>query len=239
MTDFRQQQSLLFGSPADISALAVKEQVRILVISDSHGSFSVVRAIVQQFGKDCDALCFCGDGAQDVLSVFETAACKKLASLPPECIPPVAAIVRGNGDFESGWFYPGVDEAAEVSLPKELLLTAAGKRILLTHGHSYDVYYNSRGLYDAAAIQNADIVFFGHTHIANVQEKDAVTLLNPGSCSRPRGGQPHTFAIVTLRANASPESPACTFGYYQITGDGNTFSFQPYLPHTGEFNLLW
>ena len=102
MTDFTQQPSLLFGAQADIAALSQKQSARLLVISDSHGSESVIRSILQQFGSSCDALCFCGDGAQDLLSTFEAAATGKLAELTPAHIPPVAALVRGNGDYGSG-----------------------------------------------------------------------------------------------------------------------------------------
>lgn len=239
MTDFTQQPSFLFGSPRDIASLAQKECARLLIISDSHGSASVVRAILHQFGKNADALCFCGDGAQDVLSTFEAAAMEKTARLTREDIPPVAALVRGNGDFGTGWFYPSREDALEVTIPRELVMQAAGKRILLTHGHMYDVYYNSRGLYDAAGLNGVDIVLFGHTHIANVQERGAVTLLNPGSCSRPRGGQPHTFATLTLQNTSDKAKPACTFDYYQITASGSSYSFKPYMPHVGDVNLLW
>ncbi len=244
MTSFIQQDTFLFGSSDARTALAQKECAKLLVISDSHGSALVINTILRQFGADCDALCFCGDGAQDVLTVFEEAAAQK-HGLNRTHIPPVAAIVRGNGDTGTAWFCPDGGASStdrtpvtEVHIPNELVLTVAQKRLLITHGHRYDVYYSSRLLYEAAEQQQAEIVFFGHTHIANVQESAAVTLLNPGSCSRPRGGQPHTFALVTIDGSKAGSS-AIRYEYYQISGCGSSISFEPYAPRTGEFNLLW
>lgn len=242
MKDFTQLDSHFFGSQTALEALAGKEKARLLVISDSHGSSSVLYAILQQYAGTIDGLCFCGDGAQDLVSLFEDALSGK-NGLSPGLLPPVAALVRGNGDSSTAWFCrddgsPSGPTVTQAFIPPELVLTAARKRILLTHGHRYDVYYSSQQLYEAAREQQADFVFFGHTHIANVQDKAGITLLNPGSCSRPRGGQPHTFALVTLTAS-QPGNDAIIYDYYQISGSGNQLQFVPYIPLTGEYNLLW
>ncbi|MGE3542260.1 MAG: metallophosphoesterase [Candidatus Tectimicrobiota bacterium] len=42
-----------------------------------------------------------------------------------------------------------------------------------------------------------DFVILGHTHVAMVQQTDAVTVINPGSCSQPRDHDPRgSYAIL-------------------------------------------
>ena len=224
LTEITQQASLLLGAQKDIDALAAKQSALLLIISDSHGNADVVRSILEYFGSKADALCFCGDGIQDVLTAIETAAADERLA---RCIPPVVALVRGNGDAGIYHLYD------KVSIPKDLQLTVAGRRIFMTHGHNYEVYYSSRMLYDAAQEAQASLLLFGHTHVANVQQKDGVLLLNPGSCSRPRGGQPHTLALATVGA-------AIDYSYYQLVPTGeNTLQFRPFQPPTTEVSLLW
>jgi len=44
----------------------------------------------------------------------------------------------------------------------------------------------------------ARVAVFGHTHIAELTERDGVWRVNPGSASAPRGGGPASVAIVTV-----------------------------------------
>ncbi|MBQ4331251.1 MAG: YfcE family phosphodiesterase, partial [Spirochaetaceae bacterium] len=55
----------LVGSREDQAALEKKTSGKILVISDSHGEGELVEKIIMDFGMDCDALVFCGDGTAD------------------------------------------------------------------------------------------------------------------------------------------------------------------------------
>lgn len=75
--------------------------------------------------------------------------------------------VKGNCDF--------------ANLPFVKVVDINDKRILLTHGHLYDVYFDIFKLYLLAKENNADYVCYGHTHIANVEELEGVTFINPGA----------------------------------------------------------
>jgi predicted phosphodiesterase len=44
---------------------------------------------------------------------------------------------------------------------------------------------------------DADLVFFGHTHRPWREDISGTLFLNPGSCARPRGVTPASFAIVS------------------------------------------
>ena len=51
---------------------------------------------------------------------------------------------------------------------------------------------------------DAEIMLFGHTHIAmSTVSKNNTFLLNPGSCYLPRGGQPKCFATLKLEKGKS------------------------------------
>ena len=70
MFELIQQKSLLLGDKNAIEELAHKDSARLLVLSDSHGSMTAIHSILNRFGAECDALCFCGDGTRDMLSVL-------------------------------------------------------------------------------------------------------------------------------------------------------------------------
>ena len=44
-------------------------------------------------------------------------------------------------------------------------------------------------------IQEGDILIHGHTHVLKAEQKEGYVLLNPGSVSIPKEGNPPTYAI--------------------------------------------
>ncbi len=215
------------------SLLSDKTKVKILVVSDSHGSRNTLERIIKKFGSLCDILCFCGDGIQDLFDIIEES---QYDNSIKECLPENICFVRGNGDQPSYNLATAAEKPKLISIPMNHDLTVCDTNIMISHGHEYDVYYGMDYLYDASIVHNAKLVLFGHTHLSNVQTKYGITLLNPGSCARPRGGTPHTFAIVTLEK----ETKSITWNYYKMDLDENRhLNFSLYTPHEGELNLLW
>ncbi len=190
MNSLEQNKSLLIGSQKDIEELKTKSSARILVISDSHGVSSILEDIVMDFGKDCDALAFCGDGICDLAYVVEKAHYEKELALR---LPPVIAFVQGNCDLKTFRFDKEMFDS-----PFTQIFTACEKNIFLTHGHRLHVNDGINLLTDEALKHKCQIALFGHTHIAWSLFTSEALLLNPGSCARPRGGQPMTFATVTV-----------------------------------------
>lgn len=90
---------------------------------------------------------------------------------------------RGNCDSE-------VDQCVlEFPISEEsTILNADNKRFFITHGH---IYFMGR-LPDF--LKKGDIFVQGHTHIATLEEKDGIVILNPGSCSLPRGKDDASYA---------------------------------------------
>ncbi len=160
--------------------------------------------IVKRFGPTCDALVLTGDCWRDLSELLE------LANEDPavrEVIPPVLGFVRGNGDPSS--FPVSYDigknnsnartlPKGSVMMPQSLVMTVNGQQLLFVHGHleGVDFGYNKLGL--DAKIQGIHIAVHGHTHVPVFEQRGDFTFINPGSISRPRGGSPASFAILTV-----------------------------------------
>lgn len=135
--------------------------MRILVVSDTHRHVSEFLIKLNDIKKP-DIFVFLGDNVDD----GERIAAK--LQVP-------SYIIAGNGDW--GTFYP-----------QELVIEAAGRKILLTHGHKFNVKYDLNRLYYHAVEQGVDIVLFGHTHVPMRRIGEELLMMNPGSPSLPRGG---------------------------------------------------
>ena len=204
-----QHYSQLLGSDKDIEDLAKAEKAKLLVISDSHGNNKVTESIIRGFGQDCQALIFTGDGIWDILITLKMASVDKNLYT---ALPPVIGLVRGNGDYDTYTLFNNNDNTP-VQISDTQYLTAASHKILFMHGHRHSVDFSTEALFKTATASNADIVFFGHTHRPYIREKNQILILNPGSCSRPRGGFPPSFAVVTLSKTGEHKSQ-----HYAIEG---------------------
>ena len=190
MIEISQHKQNIIGARAAITALEAKDHARLLVISDSHGRYPVFESIVRGFGAECDALIFCGDGVADIATLlYKQKADKKLA----ECVPPVIAAVRGNCDPSS---YPL--DSGSLYFSEMIELTVNGRGILVTHGHNQGVDYGVENLGLEMQVSECHTAFYGHTHVAREENIKSFKFVNPGSCARPRGGQPAGFAIATV-----------------------------------------
>lgn len=158
---------------------------RIGVISDTHGSMTALRACVSLAGA-VDGWFHLGDYASDA---------KELARLTGK---PVYSVL-GNCD---GFSY---SEPEEFSFPEkqkrpvsELVVTVERARVLLTHGHRWDVDLGSYTLSYRADELNCAAALYGHTHRGELAAFGRVLLLNPGSPSRPRGFSKPSFAVLEV-----------------------------------------
>lgn len=146
--------------------------MKILLFSDSHGyTHNMVKAIDEN--KDADLVIHLGDYVKDAL---------KLASIYNKMN---FEFVAGNNDYYT-------------KAPNEKLLNINDKKIFITHGHSYNVKFGYDKLISKGKAINADMVFFGHTHVNEEIIKEDILLLNPGSISVPVPPNPPTYCIVEI-----------------------------------------
>ena len=69
------------------------------------------------------------------------------------------------------------------------LILYGERHIYATHGH----IYNENNL---PPLKNGDILIHGHTHVLKAEKREDYTLLNPGSVSIPKEGNPPSYAIL-------------------------------------------
>ncbi len=128
--------------------------MKVLVLSDSHGNVENMAQAVEITRPD--AVFHLGDGWRDALSLSE-----RFPDLPLTQVP-------GNCDFGTG-------------AQGELLVCLAGHTLLLAHGHTLGV---KQGLLPAccrAQEVGAEMLLYGHTHRASIDERNGVFFVNPGS----------------------------------------------------------
>jgi len=131
--------------------------MQLLVFSDSHNHIAPMAAKVRSVKPDL--ILHLGDYASDARSLADT-----FPHIPLRA-------VRGNCDFGS-----------RAPLLEEVLI--ADKRIVMAHGHRYEVKSDYGPLYHMGREAGADILLFGHTHIPHYEQVGAMHVLNPGSAGR-------------------------------------------------------
>lgn len=92
--------------------------------------------------------------------------------------------IRGNCDTEVDQMVLEFPILADYAL-----LALNGKTFYATHGH----IYNQEHL---PPMQPGDILIHGHTHLLKAEKTGEITVLNPGSVSIPKGGNPNTYALL-------------------------------------------
>ena len=85
--------------------------------------------------------------------------------------------------------------------PDTRVISLGGLRFFLCHGHTLGVKYGLLRAIYAAREQRADVLLFGHTHIAEKEEADGLMILNPGSCGY---SMPPTYGYFILEEGKKP-----------------------------------
>ncbi|MBQ2719810.1 MAG: metallophosphoesterase [Clostridia bacterium] len=160
--------------------------MKFLVISDTHGKTAPLLRVLSRHA-DADAVLFLGDGLNEIEAAAAAGG-----------LPPILA-VRGNCDSPVSP-YGCVRE-------EELTVSLGGHRLLLSHGHTASVKSSPLGLVAMARRREADVVLYGHTHVAREtylgeEEGGPLWLLCPGSLGRPADGAP-SFGLLTLDGSGS------------------------------------
>lgn len=142
-----------------------------LVFSDSHGSLDYMKQAIEL--EQPDRVLHLGDVIRD-------------AERLSECFPQLEMIwVVGNCDGYSG------DDRA----PAERELFMGEKRILMCHGHTYQVKLGIGALLSEGRARGADAVLFGHTHEPVCFQEGGMWVMNPGTV---RGFPAATYGVMEL-----------------------------------------
>lgn len=146
--------------------------MKVLIVSDSHGKNTQLDWVLKRVSP-IDMLIHLGDleGSEDYIEA--------IAEWPYE-------LVSGNNDYFT-------------DIEREKMIKIGSYQVLLTHGHRQQVYSGTETIKKWAKEKGADIVMFGHTHMPLLEIEEDITVLNPGSISKPRQeGHIPTYMIMEL-----------------------------------------
>ena len=151
--------------------------MRIVVMSDTHGETTSIDQVRHAVGP-VDAVFHCGDSELDT----------QHESLQD------AFVVGGNCDWDS-------------SFSDEVFTEVNGVKVLMSHGHLWQVKSTLMPLSYRAQEVGADVVLFGHSHLLGVELINGMLFVNPGSLELPRGRKEKSYAII----EKSPSEWVVTF----------------------------
>lgn len=147
--------------------------MKILIVSDTHNAVfdSVISALCRE--KDVDVIIHCGDFYDDVLKICEAMGVSRYYRVPGNC------------------------DRLPADIDRTIMLELEGKKIMITHGHQHGVKFGLEQLKAEAEKRGADIVLFGHTHVAWEEEDNGILYLNPGSTILPNDGDT-AYAVMEI-----------------------------------------
>lgn len=165
--------------------------MKIMFASDIHGSAFYCRKMLEIYNtSEAERLVLLGDilyhGPRNDLPK-EYAPKEVIAMLNP--MKDRILAVRGNCDTEVDQMVLEFPILADYGV-----FMIDGRVLYATHGH----VYNENQL---PPMTQGDILIHGHTHILEAKRVDTekcgtITILNPGSVSIPKGGNPNTYAML-------------------------------------------
>lgn len=133
--------------------------MKILVLSDSHGSMAFMRRCI--FVLKPDHVIHLGDHIEDAKTLETENPHIRFHAVPGNC--------------DTFRFY-GRE-------PEILCYPIAGVKMFMTHGHRHGVKSDPSAVIAQAKAQGAAVVLYGHTHCAVCrQEPEGLWIVNPGSC---------------------------------------------------------
>ncbi|HIQ75130.1 MAG TPA: phosphodiesterase [Candidatus Cottocaccamicrobium excrementipullorum] len=165
--------------------------MKIMFASDIHGSAYYCRKMLEAFERSkAERLVLLGDilyhGPRNDLPK-EYAPKEVIAMLNP--LRSRIYAVRGNCDTEVDQMVLQFPILADYAL-----LSFNGRTFYATHGHVFNQDH-------LPPVQEGDILIHGHTHVLKAEQVEAegigkITVLNPGSTSIPKEGNPPTYALL-------------------------------------------
>ena len=160
--------------------------MKYMFASDIHGSAYYCRKMLDAFEKEgAERLVLLGDllyhgPRNDLPKNYNPKAVITMLNAMKEDL----LCVRGNCDTEVDQMVLEFPVMADYCI-----LAIDGLTFYATHGH----VYNENNL---PPFHEGDILIHGHTHVLKAEQKEGYILLNPGSVSIPKEGNPPTYAVL-------------------------------------------
>lgn len=148
-------------------------EMRLLIISDNHGSMDEFYHLMKQ-QINYDTVIHLGDGG---IRKWE------YEKYMPQCMPFIC--IKGNNDY-------GMD------FPDRFCAKLGEYQVAAIHGDRLQVKTTLEPLERWGRKEQAALVCYGHTHKADIQVRDNMLLLNPGSLSGRHSVTGQTYAIADM-----------------------------------------
>ena len=149
--------------------------MKYMVISDIHGGIYELNKVLELYSKEhCSKLLILGDLFNYGFDLNREDIVNRLNLMKDNIVA-----VSGNCDNNIN------DVLFEMPCINKITLN--NKKITLTHGH---LYYK-----DYLSSLDTNIIFTGHSHIADIEIINDKIFINPGSVSKSRSGE-NSFAII-------------------------------------------
>ena len=160
--------------------------MKYMFASDVHGSAFYCRKMLEAYREEgAERLVLLGDllyhGPRNDLP--KEYAPKEVIAMLNEMKNEIYA-VRGNCEAEVDQMVLNFPVMADYCI-----LAIDGLTFYATHGH----VYNENNL---PPFREGDILIHGHTHVLKAEQREGYILLNPGSVSIPKEGNPPTYAVL-------------------------------------------
>ena len=206
--------------------------MRALILSDIHGSALAARQALTFFEKfNCDKIILLGDtlyhGPRNPLPAGH-GPMQVVEALAPYKDRIIA--VRGNCDADVDLMMLDFPIENEYKVVED-----NGFHLFLSHGHIFMPECFPKNALEsiestganAAPKPHIDAYLFGHTHIWKLEKNFRdVLMVNPGSTSLPKGGNPPTFGLYeSMPTNG--DTPACAkFSIHKLEDGTEIKSFE-------------
>jgi uncharacterized protein len=161
--------------------------MKLCIISDIHGSLESLETALAAFERE---------GASHLVILGDYLNHGPRNPIPGGYAPDRTAVlhnryrekilgVRGNCDSEIDQMlleFPMMGDYA--------IVLDQGRRLFLTHGHGLSPER-------LPPLEKGDVFLSGHTHIPSLKLSDGIVLMNPGSVTLPKGGNPRTYGLAS------------------------------------------
>lgn len=160
--------------------------MKLLIASDIHGSAWYCEKLLEAYERE---------GAQRMILLGDILYHGPRNDLPKEYAP--KEVIRMLNERKQEIYAVRGNCEAEVDqmvlefpvLADYMVLFAGDKAIYATHGH----VYNENNL---PPMKPGDVLLHGHTHVLRADQVGDILILNPGSVSIPKEGNPPTYAVL-------------------------------------------
>ncbi len=198
-----------------IKRVLANPNVKIAVLSDVHANLQALEEVIQDAEeREVDVFLNAGDSVgfgacpNEVVELLsEKSALSILGNYDLEVIEGKAK-AKGEKNLALNFARKELAKSCEnylYSLPRELRLEVAGKKVLVTHGSPESIeehIYNDtpvERLKTLAYIAKADVIIVGHSHEQLWRKVNKSCFINPGSVGRPGDGTPKAaYAILSF-----------------------------------------